>query len=192
MTVGKYLRNENPDDRALAYGVCRDECENTRGNDGVVRRKKCPRDQPKGHNVAKRTYIQKRPPSQAVNQPESDEGEHQVGYPNSHRLQQRGLGPEPGKLKESWSEVQDCVNARQLVEECNQNRKQNGPAELAGPEIPGGTGFFRSGSDLVGLGGDHGLGCARLNPLQDAHGCVAVPLSTQQPTRALGQRKAKQ
>src|SRR5450755_1123728 len=57
MTVGKYLRDKNPDDCALANGMCRNKGNNAGRNDGVTLRKKCPRDQPKRQNVAERTYV---------------------------------------------------------------------------------------------------------------------------------------
>ena len=51
---GKDLRDEHPDDRALADGVGGDEGEDARGDDGVVLREESPGGEPERGDVAER------------------------------------------------------------------------------------------------------------------------------------------
>jgi hypothetical protein len=43
--------------------------------------------------------------AQAVDQPESDKGKHQIGSADSDRLQERGLGAKPSELKYPGSKI---------------------------------------------------------------------------------------
>ena len=85
-------------------------------------------------DVAERANIEQRAAAQPVNQPESDEGENQVGHADSDGLQERGLGAEAGKLKDARREIEDGVDAGQLVEEGDQDGEQDGFAQTPCPE----------------------------------------------------------
>src|ERR1700683_393047 len=76
-------------------------------------------------DVAERANIKKRTPAQAVDQPESDKCENEIGKANANRLQQGGLRAETGKFKDARGEVQNRIDARHLIEECNQNGEEN-------------------------------------------------------------------
>src|ERR1700732_3636191 len=99
--------------------------------------KEGPGDETKRGDVAERANIKKCTPAQAVNQPEADESENQIGHANSDRLQQSSFCGEAGQFKDAGSEVQNRIDAGKLVEESNQDGEQDRFAQTSGPEMSG-------------------------------------------------------
>ena len=95
MTVGKYLRDENPDDRTLTDRVGGDEGEDTNGDDREMLRKEGPGNQTKGRDVAERANKEKRSAAQPVNQPKADKGEDEISDADADGLEQRRLAAKP-------------------------------------------------------------------------------------------------
>src|ERR1019366_2315122 len=79
MAVGKYLGDENPDDRSLTDRVRGDEGKDTNRHDRVMLRKEGPRNEPEKSKEAKRANEEKRAAAQPVNEPEADKGEGEIG-----------------------------------------------------------------------------------------------------------------
>src|ERR1700761_4268350 len=75
MAIGKNLRNENPDHRALTDGVRGDEGKNAWRHDAVMLREKSPGGKPERDDVAEGADEQQRASSKAINQPQPGEGE---------------------------------------------------------------------------------------------------------------------
>ena len=61
-------------------------------------------------------------PSDAINQPEAGEGEDKVGETDADGLEQSRLGAESGHFKNAGCEVEDGVDAGELVEERDERR----------------------------------------------------------------------
>src|ERR1019366_4969662 len=135
MTVGKYLGDENPDDRSLTDRVRGNEGEDTNRHDRVMLCKKGPGDETERADVAERADKEKSATAQPVNQPEADKGENKVGDADSDGLQQRGFCTQPGKFKYARSEVKNRVDAGELVEECDEDGKQDRFAKTTCPEM---------------------------------------------------------
>src|SRR5580692_3461191 len=96
MAIGKYLGDEYPDHRALANGVGGDESEDADRDDRIMIGKECPGYEPERGDVTERADIEKRAPAEAIDQPEADERENQIGDADADGLQQRGLSAEAG------------------------------------------------------------------------------------------------
>src|ERR1700716_2736404 len=142
-------------------------------------------------DVAERANIKKGAPAQAVNQPETDESENEVSHANADRLQQSSFCAEAGEFKDARSEVQNRVDARKLVEEGNQDGKQDRFLQTPGPEISGRCFLGRCSDDRVRLGCDFGFRSVRFNPLKDLHAGLAIAFLTQQPTWTFGKGKTE-
>src|SRR3978361_670205 len=97
--------------------------------------KEGPCDQAERGNIAERANVKKRAPPQSVNQPETDESENQIGHANTNRLKQRSFCAQAGEFKDAGSEIQNRVDAGELVEEGNQDREQDRFLQAPGPEI---------------------------------------------------------
>jgi hypothetical protein len=87
MTIGKYLGDEDPDDRALADGVGCDEREDTNWNDGKMLRKESPSRQAERRDVSERADIKKSAAAQAVNKPQANKSENEIGDADANGLQ---------------------------------------------------------------------------------------------------------
>src|ERR1700686_3436397 len=99
--------------------------------------KERPGDQTKGGDIAERANVEERSPAQAVDQPEADKGENEIGDADPDGLQQSGFCAEAREFKDAGREVQNCVDAGHLVEECNQNSQQDGFTQTPRPEMSG-------------------------------------------------------
>src|ERR1700676_4946091 len=119
MAVGKYLGDENPDDRSLANGVRGDEGEDTNRHDAVMLRKKSPGNQTERADVSERADNEKRAATQPVNEPKANKREDEIGQADANGLQQRGFRAQPGKFKYARREIENRIDAGELVEECN-------------------------------------------------------------------------
>ena len=97
-------------------------------------REKRPRAQPERGDVAERADVEQRAPAQPVDQPEADEGEDEIRDADADGLQQRGLCAEAGQLEDARREVEDRVDAGELVEERDEEREQDGHAQPPRPE----------------------------------------------------------
>src|SRR5208337_2576807 len=192
MPVWKYLGNKNPDDRCLPDGVRSNEGKNADWHDRKMLSKKRPGHQSERADVAERANKKKRASSQSVNQPEANKGKNEIGNADADRLQQRRLCPEPSKFKDARSEVENRVDAGELIEERNQNGQQNRFAQTPCPEMCRRSSFRRSSHNLVRLGVNLTFGGFRLNALQHFQSARAVALTPQQPARAFGKAEAKQ
>ena len=53
----------------------------------------------------KRSDIEQRAAPKSINQPQPDKSKDQIGHPDAHRLQERGLGSQTGQFKDPWSEI---------------------------------------------------------------------------------------
>ena len=135
MPVGKYLGDKNPDDRSLADGVGRDEGEDADRHQRKMIGKKGPGDQAERNDVTERANIKQRAPAQPVNQPESDKSENQIGDADADGLQQRGFCAEAGQFKDAGREVQNRIDAGELVEEGDQDGEQNRLLKTRRPEM---------------------------------------------------------
>src|SRR5271169_2012582 len=129
--------------------------------------KECPGDQTERSDIAEGADIKKGAPPEPVNQPEADESENQIGDANADGLQQCGLCAKAGEFKDAGSEVQNRIDARHLVEECNQDGEQDGLLKTSSPEMSGRSLLRRGGCDLVRFGRDLCLRDIRLGSLQD-------------------------
>src|SRR5579864_5126859 len=98
-------------------------------------RKESPRSEAKRSDVTERANIKKSAPAESIDQPEPDEREYKIGDTDADRLQQRRLRAQAGQFKDARGEVQNCVDARELIEERDQDSEQDRFAETAGPEI---------------------------------------------------------
>ncbi len=116
MAVRKNFRDENPDDRALADGVRRNERKNARRHDAEMLGEKRPRRQSQRDDVTERADEQQRAAAQPVNQPQADKREQQVGYADPDRLEQRGFFTEAGQLENARRKIENRVDAGKLVE----------------------------------------------------------------------------
>src|ERR1039457_1371981 len=153
--------------------------------------KEGPGDETQRGNVAERADIEKSTPSQPVNQPEADKGENEIGDANPDGLQERGFCAEAGKFKYAGREVQNRIDARELVEEGNQNGEQDRFAKTSRPEMSGRRLLGGCSYDRVRLGRNFGFRRIRFDPLQDLHPGIAVALPALQPTRAFGKAETE-
>jgi len=192
MTVGKYLGDENPDDRSLANGVRGDEGEDTNRHDAVMLRKKSPGNQTERADVSERADKEKRAATQPVNEPEADKRENEIGEADANGLQQRGFRAQPGKFKYAWGEIENRIDAGELVEKCNQDGEQNRFAKTACPEMCRGCSFRGRSHNLVRLGFDLGFRGTGLDAFEDFETARAIALPAQKPARTLGKAEAEQ
>src|SRR5262245_24194723 len=100
MPVGKDLGDEHPNDCSLPDGVGRDEAEQACGHYRKMLGEECPGGETERQDVSERADVEQRAPAQAVDEPETDEGEDQVGQADADRLKQGGPGAEAGQLKD--------------------------------------------------------------------------------------------
>src|SRR5579872_1161751 len=111
MAVGENFGNEDPDDRALADGVGGDEGEDAGRDNGNMCGEKSPGSQAERGDVAERSDIEKSAAAKAVDQPESDKSEDEIGKADADGLQQCGLCPQAGEFEDARSEVENGVDA---------------------------------------------------------------------------------
>src|ERR1700687_2184176 len=136
--------------------------------------RKSPRDETKRSNVAERANVEEGSPSQAVDQPETDKSENEIGDADPDGLQQGGFCGEARQFKDSRREIQNCVDSGHLVEECNQDGEQDRFAKAARPEMSGGTLLGGGGENCVCLGCDFGWRSLGFDPLQHLHTSIAI------------------
>ena len=101
----------------------------------IMLREERPGDQPERSDVAERADVEKRAAAQPVDQPEPDEGEDQIGDADADRLQQRGLRAQPGQFEDARREIENRIDAGELVEERDEDGEQDRHAQPARPEI---------------------------------------------------------
>src|ERR1700692_2740543 len=116
--------------------------------------KEGPRNETKRSNVAERANVEEGSPAQAVDQPETDKGENEIGDADTDRLQQCGFRGKPREFKDSRREIQNCVDPGHLVEECNQDGEQNRFGKSARREMSGGSLLGGGSENCVCLGSD--------------------------------------
>ena len=107
-------------------------------------------------------------------------------------MEQRGLRSQTGKFKYTRSEVENRIDAGELVEECNADGKQDRFAQTTRPEMRRRCLLRRRSRNLISLGFDLSLGRFGLDALQDLHTSLAIALPAQKPTRAFGNSEAEQ
>ena len=90
-----------------------------------------PRAQPQRGDVAERADIQQRAPAEPVNEPQADEREDEIRDADADRLQQCRLLAEPGEFEDARREVEDGIDAGELIEEGDEERD-----ERSGRRIP--------------------------------------------------------
>ena len=88
-------------------------------------------------DVTQRTDVKKRAPAQPVNQPKPDKSKHEICGANADGLKQRGFFGQSGHLKYAGREIENRVDAGQLVEKGDQEGEQDWLAQTPGPEMPG-------------------------------------------------------
>src|ERR1041385_5972277 len=132
--VGEDLGDQNPDHGALADRVRRDKGEDAGRHDGDVAGIEGPRAEAERRDVAERADEQQRAPAEPVDEPEADEGEDEVRDADADRLQQRRLLAETGEAEYARREVEDRVDAGELVEERDEEGERDGDAEAPGPK----------------------------------------------------------
>src|SRR5580698_1200568 len=71
MPVGKYLRDENPDNRSLTNRVGGDEGEDAYRHNGVMIGKKSPGHKAERGNISERADVEQRAAAETIDQPES-------------------------------------------------------------------------------------------------------------------------
>src|SRR5208337_2034360 len=163
MTIGEYLGDENPDDRALTNRMRCDERENTNRHDRKTLGKEGPRHQAKRSDVAERADNQERSSAKPVNQPKADEGKDQIGDADADRLQQCGVRTQTSQFKYPRREIENRIDAGKLVEEGNEDSEQNWFAQAARPEMSRRRLFGRSSDNLIRLRFDLGVGSVGLD-----------------------------
>src|ERR1019366_3005275 len=130
-------------------------------------RKESPRHETERSDVAGRANKEEGAAAQPVNEPEADKGESEIRDADADGLEQRGFCSQTGKSKYARSEVENRIDAGELVEERNEDGKQNRFAQTACPETRRRC-FFRGRSrNLIRLGFDLGFGGLGLDALQD-------------------------
>src|SRR5260221_9434607 len=113
-------------------------------------------------DITERPNVKQRASAQPVNEPQPHEGEDEIGHTNSHRLEQRGFRRQTGQLKNARSEIENRVDAGELIEEGDQKGQQDRSAQAHSPKTRRSGSLGRGGYDLVRLGVDLGVGSARL------------------------------
>src|ERR1700682_161615 len=111
MTIGKYLRDKNPNHRSLADRVGGDESEDANRHDREMTCKESPGNETERCDVAERANIKKGAPAESVNQPEADKSKNQIGHANTNGLQQGRFRTQARKFKDAGSKVQNRVDA---------------------------------------------------------------------------------
>jgi hypothetical protein len=134
MPIWKNLRDEDPDDRALADGMRGDEGKDARGHDAEVLGEKRPRAQPERRDVAERADDEQRAPSEPVDEPEARKREEEIRDANADGLQQRGLRTESGHFKNARRKVEHRIDAGELVKKGDQEGEQDRHAMFRAPE----------------------------------------------------------
>src|SRR5438876_4501674 len=125
MTVGKYFGDEYPNDRSLTDRVRGDKGENTNRHDREMLSKESPGNQTERSDVAERSNKKKRAATQPVNEPEADKSEHEISDADADGLEQRRFRSQPGKFKYARREIENRIDAGELVEKRNQDGKQD-------------------------------------------------------------------
>jgi len=190
VTVRENLRDQDPDDRSLSDRVRCNERKHARGNDGKRFGEERPRTKAERGDVAKRADVKQGAATEAVDQPEADESKDQVGDPDADRLEQCRFLPQTGELENARCEIQDRIDARELVEESEQEGKQDRRFQPHAPEPSGARLIVGHRSDFIHLRLDHGLRGIRVDEADDTCSGGAVILATDQPARALGNDEA--
>ena len=129
---------------------------------------------------------------EAVDQPEPDEGENQIGDPDADRLEQGSLAFQTRQFKNAWSEIEHRIDTGELVEKRNEHGQQNRHPQTPGPE-PRARHFIPAGLlDPAGLGEDFLIG--GLRPHQPEHGRSRLQISfaSDEPTRTFREFQAQQ
>src|ERR1039458_734390 len=98
---------------------------------------------------------------------------------------------EAGQFKDARREIQNCVDAGELVEEGNQDGEQDRFLQPFGPETSRRRLLGRGGDDLIRLSCDFCFRNVRFDSLQDLQSGFAVALAAQQPARTFGQSEAE-
>src|SRR5438445_4591234 len=114
--VREYLGDQNPDHRALTDGVRRDESKNAGGHDRVVMREERPGAESQRRDISVGANRQQRAAPEAVDQPEADEGEDEIGDADADGLEQRRARAESSHLEYARGEVENRVNSGHLIE----------------------------------------------------------------------------
>ena len=125
MTVGKYFGDEYPNDRSLTDCVRGDKGENTNRHDREMLSKESPGNQTERSDVAERSNKKKRATTQPVNEPEADKSEYEISDADADGLEQRCFRSQAGKFKYARREIENRIDAGELVEKRNQDGKQD-------------------------------------------------------------------
>src|SRR5579864_1796557 len=105
MTIGKYFRDKNPNNRSLPDRVRGNEGEDTNRHERKMLGKEGPCHEAERSDVAKRSDIKKRAPAQPVNQPQADKSKDEIGHANSDGLQQSGFCGKASEFEDAGREI---------------------------------------------------------------------------------------
>ena len=110
VTIRENLGNEDPDNGTLTDRMGSDEGKDAKRDDAKVFGEKGPGTQTERHDVAKGSDVEKSPPAESINEPESEKGEDQIGDSNSNGLKQSCLFIESGEFKGPRRTVENRID----------------------------------------------------------------------------------
>ena len=149
-----------------------------------------PRAQPERGDIAERPDVEEGAASEAVDEPETDVGEDEVGDADADGLEQRGLLAEPCPLEDARREVEDGVDAGKLVEEGDEECEHDRDPEPPREELGGLCAVAHAVLNRVGEFGDLGIRKSGVDHAEGVHPLLAATRVRDQPARALGQAEA--
>lgn len=138
-----------------------------------------------------RTDVEQRAPAKAVDECQSDKGEDQIGDADADRLKQRRLFAHAGHFEDPGCEIENRIDAGELVEKGDEEREQNGNPQAAGPEPRAAAAFADGPLDAVCLSHDFRLGAAGADDTKHFDSLLPIPGPADQPARAFRQADAK-
>ena len=127
---------------------------------------------------------EQRAAAESVDKPQTDESEDEVRDPDADGLQQRGLLAQTGQFKDARSEVEDGIDAGELIEERHQERDEYRRPHAAAPEALRRARFFTGSGHGIRAGFQFGIGCMGRDEFQHLHAARTVTFARQQPARA--------
>lgn len=105
-------------------------------------------------------------------------------------MEEGGFFFEAGEFEDAGGEVEDGVDAGELVEESDEKGEEDGSFESCAPEAAGAGRFVRGGGDFVGLGLDIGIGGGRVDQFKNGDAAGAIVFASDEPSWAFGQAEA--
>ena len=182
---GEDLGHDHPDERPHGRGeegdVEEDDEEQGRGRQERELERRPEEDERDAH--AARGDEEERPAADPVGEDDGHDREEHVDQADDRRLADGRHPGEPGALEDPRRVVEDGVDARDLLEDGQDDGDEEGPAEGRPEELAEGALFEGQGVlDVADLGG-RGLG--RVDPGQDGPGLLLAAV-LDQPARALG------